>query len=189
MTAFSDLLNNRRSIRDFENKAVPVEIVTELIKNSCLAPSASNKQPWKFIIVNNKDLIKRISDESKKVLLAEIENSSDSPSRNYETVLRNPEFNIFYNAPCLVYIIGSKTSQNLWVDCTLAACYFMFCASERGLGTCWIGWGRHIKDPELLNLVGLPEDHKIIAPLIVGYPKHIPSAPKRLEPQILKIVT
>lgn len=60
------------------------------------------------IIVNNKDLIKRLSNESKKNLLSEIEKSSDSPSKNYEKVLRNPNFNIFYNAPCLVYIVGSK---------------------------------------------------------------------------------
>jgi len=41
----------------------------------------------------------------------------------------------------------------------------------------------------LLNLMGLPEDHKIVAPIIVGYPKNIPNLPERMEPQILKIVS
>ncbi len=71
MTAFIELLNKRRSIRHFEDKGVSLEIIRKIIKESCLAPSASNGQPWKFIIVNNKDLIKRLSDESKKNLLSE----------------------------------------------------------------------------------------------------------------------
>jgi nitroreductase len=103
--------------------------------------------------------------------------------------LRNPEFNVFYNAPCLVYIVGSKQTRNLYVDCALAACYFMFCASARGLGTCWVGLGTSIQDPDLLDLIGMSEDHKIVAPLIVGYPKDIPNMPERLEPQILKIIS
>jgi len=75
------------------------------------------------------------------------------------------------------------------VDCVLAACYFMFSASEIGLGTCWIGLGTSIQDPDLLKLIGMPEDHKIVAPLIVGYPKNIPSPAEKIEPQILKIVS
>lgn len=69
MTDFFELLKKRRSIRDFEEKDVSLEIINEIIKESCLAPSAANGQPWRFIIVNNKDLIKKLSDESKKNLL------------------------------------------------------------------------------------------------------------------------
>jgi nitroreductase len=188
MAEFLKLLKRRRSTRNFENKDVPLEIIKEIIKESCLAPSSANRQPWRFIIVNNMDLIKRLSDESKSNLLSEIENNPDSSSKTYEAALRNPDFNVFYNAPCLVFIVGSKKVRNLNVDCSLAACYFMFSASERGLGTCWIGLGMSIKDPDLLRLIGMPENHKIVAPLIIGYPKNIPNLPERNEPQILKII-
>jgi nitroreductase len=66
MKDFFELLQIRRSIRQFEDKVVPIETIREIIDESCLAPSAANKQPWRFIVVNNKDLIKRLSDESKK---------------------------------------------------------------------------------------------------------------------------
>ena len=184
-----ELLKKRRSIRDFENKKVPQNIINEIIKESCLAPSSGNGQPWRFIIVNDKDLIKSLSDESKKNILSYIEKNPDSPSKKYETGLRNPAFNVFYNAPCLVFIVGPKQIRSLHVDCALAACYFMFSASARDLGTCWIGFGTNIQDSDLLNLIGMPEDHEIVAPIIVGYPKSIPSPPQRLEPQILKIVS
>ena len=185
---FEEILKSRRSIRDYQNKPVSIEIIKEIIKDSTLAPSAGNEQPWKYIIVDNKEVLKRMSDDSKKNLVAHIEKNPDSPLKKYETNLCSPDFNVFYNAPCLVFIVGQKQLRSLYVDCTLAACYFMFCASARGLGTCWIGLGTSIQDPDLLNLIGMPEDHKIVAPIILGYPKSIPSAPERMEPQILNIL-
>lgn len=189
MAEFIELLKKRRSRRHFENKEVPLKIIRDIIKESCLAPSAANGQPWRFIIINDRDLIKRLSDDAKKNLISYIEKNPDAPTKKYEAALRNPDFNVFYNAPCLVYIVGSKQVRNLYVDCALAACYFMFSASERGLGTCWVGLGTSIQDPNLLKLIGMPEDHKIVAPLIIGYPNSIPSPPERNEPQILKIVS
>ena len=189
MSDFFELLKKRRSIRDFEDKEVSLEIIKKIIKESYMAPSSANGQPWRFIIVNNKDVIKRLSDESKKNLISHIEMNPNSPTKKYEANLRSPNFNVFYNAPCLVFIVGPKQIHSLHVDCALAACYFMFCASARGLGTCWIGFGTNIQEPKLLNQIGLPEDHVIVAPIIIGYPKGIPSLPERMEPQILKAVS
>jgi nitroreductase len=189
MPDYFELLKNRRSIRDFKDKKVPQKLINEIIKESCMAPSSGNGQPWRFIIVNDKDVIKSLSDESKKNILFHIENNPDSPSKKYEAVLRDPDFNVFYNASCLVFIVGPKQIRSLYVDCALAACYFMFSASNRDLGTCWIGFGTNIQDPDLLDLIGLPEDHKIVAPIILGYPKNIPDASERMEPQILKILS
>ena len=130
MTDFFELLQTRRSIRQFEDKDVPVETIREIIEDSCLAPSAANGQPWRFIVVNNKDLIKRLSDESKQNILAFIEQNPESASKKYEAAMRNPDFNVFYNAPSLIYIVGSKQDRNLYVDCSLAACYFIFCSKS-----------------------------------------------------------
>jgi nitroreductase len=188
MVDYFELLKKRRSIRDFEEKDVPLEIINEIIKESCLAPSSGNGQPWKFIIVNDKDVIKSLSDDSKKNLITSIEQNPDSPLKKYEAALRDLGFNVFYNAPCIVFIAGPRQKQSLYVDCSLAACYFMFSASARDLGTCWIGLGTSIQDPGLLYQIGLPENHKIVAPLIVGYPKSIPDLPERAEPQILKTI-
>ena len=189
MTDYNELLRNRRSVRDYEDRDVPLEIVEAIIKESCLAPSSGNGQPWRFIIIKNRDVIKRLSDESKKNLLADIEKYPNSPSRSYEVALRDPNFNVFYNAPCLIYIIGHKDIGSVPVDCALAASYLMFSAVEKSLGTCWIGLGMRIRDPELLNQIGMPDDHRIVAPMIVGYPKNIPAKPLRTEPRILKIVS
>ena len=59
MITFSELLQKRRSIRDYESKDVPLEIVNEILKEATLAPSASNNQPCRFVIVNCKETINR----------------------------------------------------------------------------------------------------------------------------------
>lgn len=188
MTDYSELLKKRRSIRDYEDREVPLEIVKEIISESCLAPSSGNRQSWRFIIVKNREIIRRLSDESKKNLLADLERNSEPARKKYEERLRDPDYNVFHNAPCLVYFLGQKDIHSLDVDCALAACHFMFSAVEKGLGTCWIGLGKFIQDPDLRRLIGMPDDFRIVAPIIIGYPKFIPEPTEREAPQILKVV-
>jgi nitroreductase len=186
---YLELLKKRRAVRDYEEREVPLDILMQIINESCLAPSSSHRQPWHFIVITNKDVIRRLSDESKRNLLHDLERNPASPSSNYEAVLRDKDFNVFYNAPCLVFIAGPKELLSIQVDCALAASYFMFSACARGLATCWIGLGRFIKNKELLDLIGMPESDLIVAPIIIGYPKEIPQAPDRMGPQILKVVS
>jgi len=188
MSDYFELLKTRRSIRDFEDKNVSLDIVKDIIRESCLAPSSGNRQPWTFIIINDRALIKRLSDESKSNLVSYIETNPDAPVRKYEDTLRNNYFNVFYNAPCLIYILGLKEIGSVQIDCALAASYLMFSAAARGLGTCWVALGKHIQDPGLLEVIGMPKDCEIVAPIIVGYPRSIPDIPERMEPQILKTV-
>jgi nitroreductase len=188
MSTFSELLLKRRAVREFEKREVPLSITEEIIKESCLAPSARNEQPWHFIIINNGVMIKRLSDESKRAILEAIDKNPDSPLKHYEEMLRNEDFNVFWDAPCLVYIVGPASKGSLQIDCALAASYFMLSAASRGLGTCWIALGSCIKDPEIRKEIGLPDNYRIVAPVILGYPTVIPEVPLREDPKILKVV-
>jgi nitroreductase len=189
MMTFPELLKNRRAIRDFQEKEVSLDIVKEILQESCLAPSASNGQPCQFIIVNNRQTLKKLSDESKKNLLQDFAENKSSLNPNYVDMLKNENFNVFYNAPCLIYVIGSKSVRSLDVDCALAASYIMFSAAQRGLGTCWVNLGAYIRDQKLKAELGLLDDCRIVAPVIIGYPKEIPAASERHAPQIIKIVS
>jgi nitroreductase len=186
---FSELLEKRRSIRDFEDREVPLDLIQEIISESIKAPNAGNMQLWRFIIINNREWIKRLSDLNKKTILDGIRENPNSPFKGYEETLKREEYEVFYNAPCLVYLVGTAKSGTIYVDCALLAAYFMLLAAERGLGSCWIAQGAEIKDPEILQEIGLPENYRIIAPIILGYPKSIPPMPERKEPKILKIIS
>jgi nitroreductase len=185
MKEFQTLLRERRSIREFQDRDVPLDLIREIIRETCMAPSAMNQQPWRFSIVTNRETIKQLSDESKRNLLSDLDADPSSPIKRYEDILRDPGFNVFYNAPCVVYISGPSGLGSLEVDCSLAACYFMFAAAARNLGTCWIGLGAHLRNSDILKNLGITGDLQIVAPIILGYPKAIPEPPERNEPIIL----
>ncbi len=188
MMTYSKLLQNRRAIRDFQAKDVPLEIIKEIIQESTLAPSASNAQPCQFIVIKNREILKKLSDESKKNLLKDFAENKALLSSNYVAILKNESFNVFYNAPCVIYIVGAKSIHSLDVDCALAASYIMFSAAQRGLGTCWVALGSYVRDPKIKAEIGIPDDCRIVAPVIIGYPKAVPAPSERNAPNILKIV-
>ncbi|OGP68208.1 MAG: hypothetical protein A2W27_07910 [Deltaproteobacteria bacterium RBG_16_44_11] len=189
MITFSELLQKRRSIRDYESKDVPLEIVNEILKEATLAPSASNNQPCRFVIVNCKETINRLSDESKANLLQDFSQKKTSLSPEYVDLLKNEKFNVFYNAPCVIYIVGSSVVYSLDIDCALTASYIMLSAAQRGLGTCWIGLGAYIRDPKIKAEMGIPDSCRIVAPIIIGYPKAIPPPSERNAPKILRVIS
>jgi len=189
VVTFSELLQKRRAIRDFEEREVPSKIIDEILQESTLAPSASNNQPCRFVVVQCRKTIKALSDESKANLLRDHAEKKIKLDSNYVTFLQNENFNVFYNASCLIYIVGAKSVGSLDVDAALAASYIMFSAAARNLGTCWIALGANIRDPQLKGELGISDNHRIVAPIILGYPKVIPVATKRHAPEILRVIT
>lgn len=188
MATFEELLKTRRSVREFTDEPVPMELIQTLITESTMAPNASNDQPWRFVVVRDKAYMKRISDESKKNILKRIAADPQCAIARYEGALRNESFNVFYNAPCLVIIAGPADKGNILADCALAAGYFMMAAASRGLGTCWINLGSYIEDGAMRAELGLADGIEAMAPIIVGYPKRIPTAPPRKPPQIVAVI-
>lgn len=186
---YEKLLTNRRSVRKYQDKTVPVEIIREMIRESTLAPNAGNEQPWKFVIITRKAMLKTISDEGKKNILARIASNPNDYAKKYQGMLQKESFNVFYNAPCLVMILGDSHLKNVYVDCALAAGYFMMAAASRGLGTCWVNFATELHDPALLSELGIPGNCRIVAPIALGYPLTIPPVPKRKQPNILKTIT
>ena len=75
------------------------------------------------------------------------------------------------------------------MDCALAGSYLMLSATAKGLATCWVALGAEIRDPALLNELGMTEGYRIYAPIVVGYPKAIPDMPERKEADIIKIIS
>ena len=189
MVTFSELLQKRRAIRDFEERKVPSKIIDEILQESTFAPSASNNQPCRFVVVQCRKTIKALSDESKANLLRDNSEKKIKLNPDYVTMLQNENFNVFYNAPCVIYIVGAKSVGSLDVDSALAASYIMFGAAARGLGTCWVALGANIRDPKLRAELGIPDTYRIVAPIILGYPKAIPAPSERHAPEILRVIT
>ncbi len=186
---FTELLEQRRSVRDYEDKQVPLELIEEIINDATKAPNAGNMQLWRFVVVNDKSYMKKISDANIKGFLADLDSNPNSNWKGYEAQFRQEDFNIFFSAPSLVYIVGTRKMQTIKQDCALAGAYFMLAAANRGLGTCWVAQGAFIEDKEILAELAIPENYDIVAPIIIGYPKQVPPMPPRKDPKLLKVIS
>jgi len=173
----------RRSVRDYKLDDVPDDIIRELIKVGTYAPSAGNKQPWRFVVIKNREMIARLSDRAKKLWLDRVGESSDPEVKMLANAMKMPEFNIFYNAPVLVLIFAAPGAYSPQDDCAAAAENMMLAARSLGIGSCWIGFGMPLgSDTDVLQELKVSEDYRLMAPLIFGYPvKDVQLAPQRKE--------
>ena len=182
-----DNIYQRRSVRNYSDKDVPDEIIKEIIKAGTYAPTAVNKQPWRFVVVKNRQLIEEYDERARKAFLVAFKDTENPDMVRYVQYLSNPKTRIFFGAPVLILIFASP-DVIIDHDCALAAENMMLAAHSLGIGSCWIGLALGLgNDSEFLKEAGVPDGHKLIAPLIFGYPaKEKLKAPARNSDVILK---
>ena len=170
MSELMDTIQNRRSIRRYQEKAVPDEILNKLLEAARWAPSWANTQCWHFVVVKDTEIKKKIQ----------------------ETVsARNPSSLAIVNAPVLLVVCGqlkksgyyndeypTKFGDWFMYDLGLATQNLCLAAHESGLGTVIVGLFDHDKVGEIIKL---PAEHEVLVLIPLGYPDHEPSPPKRRE--------
>jgi nitroreductase len=176
-------IKGRRSVRAFKDKPVPKRKVEKILDAGSWAPSGMNAQPWRFIVIQQRATIELLSARTKQILL------SQEFTQGFRKMLESNVDTVFYGAPLLIFICIEKNEEwksvNL-LDTGLAAQNMFLMAHELGLGSCFIGFGNFLNsDPDVLESIGVPRDHELVAPLIFGYPAEKPKAKPR-TPKILK---
>ncbi len=150
----SQAIRERRAVRDFNPEPVSAGALHRLISAASWAPSAMNEQPWRFTIVTDRAVLDEISNRAKCWMLKNL--PTMVRRAHFRDVLAEPNFHIFYNAPCLVIISATSTGPWMSEDVALAAQNLMLMATDLGLGTCWIGfaqgWLNTAEGREILDL-------------------------------------
>jgi nitroreductase len=176
----------RRSVRQFTGDSISDEVVEEILRAGTYAPSACNRQPWRFVVIRNREIIRKFGMRAKQLYIKY--NKKHSPGSEVWAELEDAEKDIFYGAPLLILIFSSPDGAAPVKDCSMAAENMMLAAGSLGVGSCYVGIGQALfVDHQVLNEIGVPADHKLLATLIFGYPaeKNIP-APARNKEVILK---
>ena len=125
-----EAIYTRRAVRAYIQEPLDRELIGGLIDAAIQAPSAVNEQAWSFCVVQDQQLLARISEASKAHMLAH----HQGVESRMRQMLKNPDFNIFYHAPALILI--SSTHRGRWAveNCALAAQNLMLAARGAGLG-------------------------------------------------------
>lgn len=156
--ALFDIVKHRRSIRDFLGKPVEREKILMCLEAARLAPSAVNSQPWKFIVVDDPQVKKKLGDAAFGGVYA---------------------INAFAKkAPVIVVIVSEKAkflariggmfrgTQYYLIDIGIAGEHLVLQAEDLGLGTCWMGW---FDEKAVKSVLNIPQDRKIDILIAMGY--------------------
>jgi nitroreductase len=181
-----DAIYRRCSVRAYSPERVEQGVIRALLTAAVRAPTAVHLEPWAFAIVQNIDVLKRLSDRAKPLFLEEVHRSHLDRGGHTLEIFASPDFNIFYNAGTLIIIYGKPMGPFVVADCWLAAENLMLAACSMGLGTCVIGSAvPALNTPEIKAELGVPAELTAIAPIIVGVPSGETSPTARKEPEIL----
>ena len=156
---FSELILLRQSVRRYDSKPVEPEKINQCLEAARLAPSASNSQPWKYIVVSEEPLRTEVAKAT----------FTDIQLINKYTM----------QAPVMVVIVIEKArwftrlamqvKNKEWplIDIGITATHFCLRATELGIGTCMIGW---FDEKKMKKLLGISKDKTIGLAISMGYP-------------------
>jgi len=166
-------ITGRRSIREYENKPIPEEIINQILRAGAFAPSAMGVHPCRFIVITDPAKIRELSDKVKEKA------GALGLGMKVAEWMKVKEDVIFYGAPLLIFIVA-KPSDWAQIDCSLAAQNMMLRAYDLGLGSCFIGFAISLNgDQALLRSIGIKDSQRLYCPLIFGYPKSWPTTKER----------
>ena len=161
------LLKAKRSVRQYKRKQIPDELLQKVFEAMRYASSADNRRAWNFSVVSDPALIKKLSQESIKMVYSYIGFSSADQALDYfNSVDKDP---IFYKAPALIFLTTGSTGSMPQVDAGIVLTYGQLAAHSVGLATCWIGMAHGLSmNEELMKEIGL--EGRIDGVLTIGYP-------------------
>jgi nitroreductase len=154
----------RRSIRKYQDRAIPESVIREIINAARLAPSGHNVQPWRFFIIKDSETKKKLQME--KIFLQDF-------------VCKSPLIIVCCADP---EVYGKESTQDdpnkqrALRDLCIASSFRVLRATELGLGTCYVGW---VDKEKIKSVLNIPKGFVIPFVIIAGYPAEQPKPTPR----------
>ena len=181
-----DAIQHRRSVRDYASKTIERKVIQTLLDAAVHAPTAMHEEPWSFAVVQDKNVLDRLSESAKKLVHNEAQGSDTDRAKHTLHVVDKPDFHVFYNAGTLIVIFSKLQGAFAVADCWLAAENLLLAACAQGLGTCVIGFAvSALNTPEWKSELKIPAEMTAIAPMIVGVPAGVTPPVPRKPPEIV----
>ena len=152
-----EAIQKRYSARSYQGRSIEQELLERILDAGRLAPSANNRQDWKFIVAREPKQISALA------------GAADQP--------------FLMSAPVILAVVSTDPTRKMScdveagpVDCAIAIDHMTLAAASEGVGTCWIG---HFDQEACCKLLSVPATAKIIQLLVMGYPADSPKSKSR----------
>ncbi len=146
---FAKVVEKRRSIRRYKPEPIPDKLVEKILETARVAPSASNRHPWHFIIVKDAERRKTLG------------------LRDWAA-----------EAPIIIVGCADTSISPTWhlVDLAIAFEHIVLAATDAGLGTCWMG---RLENETIKKVLNIPDNIRVVAATPLGYPAEEPQPKTR----------
>lgn len=152
-------IRTRREIRDYLDKPLSQECVDQILEAGRLAPSSKNSQPWRFVVIRDKETLSKISDLT--------------PTGKH--IARAPlAIAIVMEDAKLPEVDGARAGQNM-----------VLAAWSLGVGSCWV---TNFYEDGVKDLLGVPQRMKLVTVLPFGYPTEPKTTRKKVRKRMDEIV-
>ena len=191
MQQLLEFITSRRSIRAFKKQPPPQDMLRKCLEAATWAPSATNQQPWEFIVLTGQALEKvnalilehfaermkestafdnvpeDLAKRQQEIFAALMEAGEAADIEANDFFLRSLRF---FDAPVGVYFVTRKRPDNQYLLSTAAALEnFLLAAHAQGLGTCWLTIAV-VCGEDLKKHLGLADDRELLGGVAIGYP-------------------
>ena len=194
MNPVIETIKKRQSVRLYEQKSIPKDIINTIIEAGNLAPSTGdmkrveeggkkrrilNYQPWRFVVVEDPEFKQKLFQTIEPVRSKFYEGMKETMPEMYERgmklseMLDEPKDLVFYSSPVILYVIGSARNT---IGCAMVCENIMLAAVSLGLGSCYAGFGAAVTgNADIVHALELKDGERIYGPILLGYPKVNPS--------------
>ena len=175
---------SRRSTRSYTPAPVESEKLQKIIDAGRYAPSGGNNQTNHFLVVQNPEVLKKLATLAESAF-AKMEVTPETYSSLKSSILQSKKggYIFYYHAPVLIIVANQKNYGNNIADCAVAVENMMVAANALDLGSCWINQLKWLNEDaeilEYLRELGLKENERVYASMVVGYAKSADGKPNR----------
>ncbi len=190
MNLVIETIKMRQSVRLYEPKPIPKDIINTIFEAGNLAPSMGemklveeggkkrkilNYQPWRFVVVEDPEFKQKLFQTIEPIRSNFYESMKNTMPDMYERGMKlsemmdKPKDLIFYSAPVILYVIGSAQNS---IGCAMVCENIMLAAVSLGLGSCYVGFGAAVtSNADVVQALELKDGERIYGPILLGYPK------------------
>jgi nitroreductase len=184
------IIYERRAVRKYKRKQVEKSLIEDVLNAGRMAPSAINKQPWKFYVLTNEETISEFSKEISKVaikgviktgLKGIIKTIKEFLHFSHGADFFNAKDPIFHGAPVVIFVTSPKNDEWAALDIGMACQNMMLAAKSLGLDSCPVGLGKFVEQVKDFPKLNIPGSEMIHLAVILGYGDEKPQATERVQ--------